>query len=83
MARGGRKTVECDSEGKPMWKPSQKANSPSTRTYGEGGSLRTHRRRFVKKEKSNYIRYNIVYHFSDLEVNPRQEGIHVYYTIHP
>ena len=30
---------------KPEWKASVKANSPSVRTYSEGGSLRTQRRR--------------------------------------
>ena len=43
--RNERKSVERDGEGKPMWKPAPKANSPSAKTYTEGGSLRTQRRK--------------------------------------
>ena len=41
-----RTRADLKNEGKkPIWKGSVKTNSPSLRTYSEGGSLRTQRRR--------------------------------------
>ena len=45
-----RQSVERDGNGKPIWKPAPKANSPSSKTYAEGGSLRTQRKRFLNKK---------------------------------
>ena len=45
--QGERQSAEKDVEGKPMWKPAPKATSPSARSYAQGGSLRTQRRRWV------------------------------------
>ena len=52
-----REPLNSGGKSKPAWTSAIKANSPSLRTYSEGGSLRTNRMRLLLKMQNIHIHF--------------------------